>query len=257
MFHLAAFSGALVNSTLNQNVSAVPDSALTISASNRFIAPDRVTVFAATFLNDAATRSRLSAPSLRNIGLPEIYPITVSAAAVGDPKYAYWDTYGPTVQRNEELGMDGSCGVQTVLRGNGAIWFRNMVQPVPPGPRLTVVGTSTQTLVLGQWTVGSIALDQVLPVGRYAVIGMHVTCVAAVFARLVFPRGGMWRPGVLCTPTVGAFNQAGWFRSGEQGDWGQFDQIAQPNLELLGTTAGAQTATVIFDLVQVSQSVPG
>lgn len=257
MFHLAGFGGAKTDSTNNQNVPAAPDNALTLSANNRYISPDNVKVFAAICMNDTVARARITAPSLRNIGLPEIYPLLVAATPTGDPKYAYWDTYGPMIMRNEEFGVEASNGASTIDFAVAGVWFRNRVDPVPPGPRLTVVGTSTQTLVQNNWTLGGITLDQVLPVGRYSVIGMHCTCTAAAFARLVFPRGGTWRPGVQATATVGGFNQAGWFRSGEQGDWGQFDQIAQPQVELFGTTAGAQTATVILDLVQMSQTVMG
>lgn len=161
------------------------------------------------------------------------------------------------LRRNEEVGVECSNGASTSDFARAALWVSNRFEPVPNGSRLTIVGTSTQTLVQDAWTLGGITLDQVLPVGRYSVIGLHVTCTAAAFARLVFPRGGTWRPGVGTTPTVGGFNQANHFRSGELGDWGQFDSIAQPQIELLGTTAGSQTATVILDLVQVSQSVMG
>lgn len=255
MFHLAAFAGANTDSTNNENVPAVSDQGLTTSGNSRYLSPADLMVIAAFAENDAIARARITAPSLRNTGLPEIYPLHVVAETTGDLKYAFWGQNGPRLKRNEEFGVEASCGVSTVNVTFAALWLMERMDPVPAGKRMTIVGTSAQTLVANAWTLGGITLDQVLPTGRYAVIGMHCTCNDAIFARLQFPRGGQWRPGVAVTNSVGGYDPQGIFRAGRLGDWGQFDSVAGPQLELLGGTAGAETATVILDLVQVSSDL--
>jgi hypothetical protein len=194
---------------------------------------------------------------LRQEGLPEIYPVTVLAVPGASPNVAFFESNGPTIQRNEEFGIECSNGASTVDRANAALWLSMRMTPVNNGRRLTVFGTSTQTLLQSGWTLGGITLDQTLPVGRYQVIGMNVVCNDALAGRLVFPRQSTFRPGAPAGASVGGFERLNKFRSGNMGGWGEFDSIAQPQLELFGVTAGAETAQVILDLVQVSQSVPG
>ena len=251
MFHLAAFGGAKTDSTANENVPAVTDNGLNTSSNSRYFAPENVTVFAATIMNDAITRARITAPSLRNEGLPEIYPVTVSDDPATNPVVAYWGDNGPRIRKDEEFGVECSNGASTVDRAHAALFFRAQRKPVPPGKRLTIVGTSAQTLLLDAWTLGGITLDQTLPVGNYAVIGMHVTCNDAWCARLVFPRASTLRPGCPVAMGIGGYEPRGLFRCGEQGEWGRFSHNAQPLLELIGNSAGAETATIYLDLVQL------
>lgn len=254
-FHLSAFAGAKTDSTANENAPAVQDDVFTISANNRFIVPDDLRAFYASVMNDTASRARLTAPSLRNEGLPEIHPLTVSDDPATNPIGSYWGENGPMVKRNEEVGLESSNGASTVDRVHAFVCWRSRLMGIPAGKRMTIVGTSTQTLVLDSWTTGGITLDQVLPVGRYGVIGMHVACNDAYAARLLFPRGGTFRPGCPVAMTVGGFEHWGVFRSGRLGLWGTFDQVAQPQLQLIGNAAGAETATVFLDLVKLSDTI--
>lgn len=254
MMHLAAFRGAKTDSTANENVPALIDNALTTSANNRYIAGGTVRIYAAMAANDTISRCRITAPSLRQEGLPEIFPVSVTATQPTQPLIACWDLMGPAIQANEEFGVEMSNGASTVDFGQAWLALRDRVQPIPAGKRMRIVGVSTQTLIASAWTLGGITLDQVLPYGTYAVIGMACVCVSAFAARLVFPQGGMWRPGCPVSPTVGGVDVNQFFLAGNLGEWGRFPSIAQPQLELAGSTAGAQTATVILDLVQVGLS---
>jgi hypothetical protein len=252
--HLAAFGGAKTDSTANQNIPAVIDNALVTSANARYIAPSNVQVVAAMVANDTITRARITAPSLRQEGLPEVFPLTAQDAQPANPIVCLYDNYGPSIRGNEEFGVEASNGASTIDRAHAWLVLRDRMSGVPNGKRMRIVGTSAQTLLLDGWTLGGITLDQVLPFGTYAVIGMACVCTAAFGARLVFPQGGMWRPGCPVSPTVGQVDHNQAFLAGKLGEWGRFPSIAQPQLELIGTTAGAQTATVILDLVQVSLS---
>jgi hypothetical protein len=251
-FHLAVFAGAKTDSTLNENAPSVQDQALTRSANSRYIMPEPLSILYASVMNDTITRARITAPSLRNLGLPEIYPVTVSDDPATNPKGSFWGTNGPKVQKNEEVGVETSNGASTVDRVHALVVFHRQTMPVPAGQRMTIVGTSAQTLVLDEWTSGGITLDQVLPPGRYAVIGMHVTCNDAYAARLVFPGGYSLRPGCPVAMAAGGFVEGDYFRNGRLGEWGRFDHTAQPQLELIGNAAGAETATVVLDLVALA-----
>lgn len=255
MFHTLAFAGAKTDSTANEAAPGVVDPGWTLNAQNRYILPSKMRVFASTAMNDTITRARLNAPSLRNFGLPELFPNTVSDDPAAIPLVNYWGDNGPEVQATEAIGVDTSNGASTVDRVHAALWLRTKVTPVPAGKRSTIVGTSTQTLLLDQWTTGTITLDQDLPFGRYGVIGLAVVCNDAWAARLVFPGNQTMRPGVPVAMTYAGVDAVQYFRAGRQGLWGEFVSTQPVQLDLIGNAAGAETATVFLDLVALD--VPG
>ena len=255
MFHLLAFGGLKTDSTANEAAPGVVDPGWTLNAQNRYIVPKRLRAVAATVMNDTITAARINAPSLRNLGLPEIYPGTVSDDPATQPLVAYWGENGPELQATEGIGIDTSNGASTVDRVHAGLWVRDTFDPVPSGKRFTITGTSTQTLILDAWTTGTITLGQELPFGTFAVIGMACVCNDAYLARLVFPGLTSWRPGC---PNGMAYSNIDFrqlFRAGNMGQFGQFISTQPPQLELIGNAAGAETATVYLDLVAVN--VPG
>jgi hypothetical protein len=239
-------------STNNQNVAASVDNVITTSANNKYISPGKVQAIAAQALNDFLTRSRINAPSLRNEGLPEVFPLRVGTVPATNPDVAYWRDVGPTFQPNEEIGLEISCGASVALVASGALYIQDKRDPIPPGKRMRIFGTSTITLVANAWASGNITLDQTLPYGTYAVIGMAAKLTNGFLARLIFPRTGVWRPGCPASPSTGQADFAQYFLAGNLGLWGIFNSIAQPLVEVFGITAGSQTVNLILDLVQVS-----
>jgi len=255
MFHLLAFGGNKTDSTANEIAPGVIDQGWTLNAQNRYIAQKKVKAFAATVMNDTITAARINAPSLRNLGLPEIYPTTVSNAPAASPAIAYWGANGPEIQATESFGLDTSNGASTVDKIHAGLWVRDTFDPIPAGKRFTITGIATITLLLDNWAAGTITLNQELPYGTYAVIGMACQCAASYLARLIFPGNSWWRPGCPVVTTYGQFDQRELFRNGLQGQFGQFQSTQPPQLEVIGNAAGAQTAEVFLDLVAVN--VPG
>lgn len=253
-FHLAAFESAKTDSTANENISAVADAAFARSIGNLYLAPDDMDVLAAFAMNDTITRARIVSPSLRQNGLPEIFPLTVAATVTLEGGYAKYGNYGPRIRKNDEFGIEASNGASTVDTAFGALWLWRKKMGVPAGARFTVRGTSAITLVANAWVLGNLTFDQTLPVGDYAVIGMRATCTNGVFSRLVFPMNTTWRPGVVCPPVVTTFDTDPFWRFGNLGEWGRFHSVNQPQVEVLGHTAGAQTAAVILDCVALNQN---
>ena len=253
MFHLAAFGGAKTDSTANQNVPATAtEQALSVSANNRYISPMKVKVFCAFAQNDTISSARINAPSLRNLGLPEIYPVNPAAAVAITSPLDYRGDDGVEIQATEEFGVDVSNGASTVDFAEAGLWFRGTIDSIPPGKRFTIVATANITGVRDAWVNGVLTFGQVLPFGTYGVIGMSAVGTAVVFSRLVFPFASYWRPGVLATPTYGNIEPLQAFRHGKLGLWGTFVSTAQPSLEIFNSTAGATAMTVILDLVAIN-----
>lgn len=252
MFHTLAYGGAVIASAANQNVAASIDNVITTSANNKYIMPAKVQVLGASALNDFLTRARINAPSLRNEGLPEIYPGITGSVNPNPPVMAYWRDVGPTLQMNEEVGLEITDGVSVTLNATGAIWIQDKRDPIPPGKRMRIFGSAALTLVKNAWVSGNIVLDQTLPFGNYAVIGMQANCPNSHVARLIFPRSGVWRPGCLTGNAVGATDPLQYFGAGVLGMWGQFTSVAQPLVEVFAVAAGAQTVNCILDMVQLA-----
>jgi hypothetical protein len=207
-------------------------------------------VYAAAW-NDTITRAQLRFPSYRDLGDTEISPLNATAIPSALFRSSNWGQYGPKFRKNEELQAKSSNGASTVDIINICALIVDSLKPVPSGRKFTVSGTAAQTLVAQAWTRAAIALDQNLPYGVYAVIGLRVVCAAAFAARLVFPNMLQYRPGVAVgnTEAVSDYQQPG--RQGQWGEWGRFEQTAPPLLEVLGTTAGAQTPRAYIDLVEI------
>lgn len=253
MLHLLAFSGAKTDSTNDEAAPAVPDGAVVQSANaNKYLTPFAGFVVAAWALNDTITRARLNYPSIRDLGLPEIFPLNALAEPSAAFNICVWGRDGPQFRHNEDFGVDSSCGASTVDTIHAGVLISDGITPAPSGRRFTVRGTSTQTLVASRWTLGGITLDQTLQFGRYAVIGMQVTCNDAIMARLVFPTTPQYRPGVPTGESIAILDPRQNGRAGQWGEFGRFVQTAPPQLEILGGTAGAETAAVILDLVALA-----
>ena len=253
MLHLVAFSGAKTDSTNDEAAPTIADLTVTrTAAGNKYLCPFDCQVVAAHVLNDTITRARLNYPSYRNLGLPEIFPLTALAEPSANFAICKYGLNGPRIRKGEEFGVDSSNGASTVDTVHAGVWLMDAFTPIPPGRRFTVRGTAAQTLVASAWTSASIALDQTLPFGRYAVIGMRVTCNDGVLARLAFPGQPMYRPGCHVGETIAIDDYRQSFRAGEFGMLGVFEQTAPPQLEILGGTAGAETPAVILDLVDLN-----
>jgi hypothetical protein len=248
--HLAVWSGAKTDSTANEAAPAVADNVLTRTANgNQYLAPFNGLILMGFALNDTITRARYNYPSMRNLGLPEIFPVTALAEPSADFQVFRPGMNGPRFRKNEELGAESSNGASTVDTIHIGALLCDVMKPVPAGTRFTVTGTAAQTLIASAWTSAAVALDQTLPFGRYAVIGMAATCNDGIAARLIFPNSDGFRPGVPVGETniITDYEQSG--RYGAWGEWGRFEQTAPPQLEVLGGTAGAETPRVYLDLV--------
>lgn len=251
MHIIAAYYKNQTNGVTYDPLTVVTDQALTPAQSQGYQFPKNYKVLTAYVNGVNVLAARINAPSLRNLVLPEIYPANPAVAVPTRPPVVDYDMGGPIVLANESVVVETSSGGAAPGIVSAFLWVTERYTEAPQGPVFTAVASSANTLIAGAWTLSTLTFNQTLPAGQYAVVGMEVVCANAAVARLVFPGVNQWRPGCVVDTAYGNMIQPGYFRFGRNGLFGTFYNTAQPQVEIFGLTAGAQTATVYLDLIKV------
>lgn len=250
-FHLFAFYESIANGSAYAEVNGVQDQSMTLDASSRLQAPGDWQVLALAAIGANLSAAQLNAPSLRNTLLPEIYPNTVGAEWPDNRGPEVYDGRGPVFKNGEFITAAVSRGGADAQPAAVFMWFAPAVPTPPAGRVYTLPYTFTIVLTAGTWAFGTLTPAQILPAGKYAVIGMACVCADALAARLVFPGRNEFRPGVLVQETYGNVPWGDRFRMGRFGQFGDFLWNTQPNVEVIGHTAGSESGTVYLDLVKI------
>lgn len=255
MFRLVAFNNTATPADADTTVAldpvgAVPDPHVHIEGDNIYIpgdTPDLIGFWGFTGSLTAAetavaVQMRLESPSM---GIYKDIPVfQIPAAAAADDE----EPDAPTplnLWLANPLRLSAGEGMQLHVResvagddrqATGLVWLGNgqLGNPYPNLPMLTVRFTAAIDGVAYSWVNGAITFEQNLPVGVYAVMGMHVISASGIGARLVFSGQGA-RPGCLAYDSIeDVSNQV--FRNGNLGVWGTFDTHAPPTLDILCRT---------------------
>lgn len=250
MHGIAAFSATPLASSVYAALGVVVDQSLTPAQSTGYLFPKNYRMLAAFTVGANLTAARINAPSLRNFILPEIVDSLVAATVTTRPPVVDYKGQGPIVMANESVVIEVSTTAAAAAIVSGFLWFTDRFTPAPGGQIYTSVATCTLTLIANQWVLGALVFNQTLPAGKYMVVGMDVVCPAAAVARLVFPGQNQWRPGCVVNVAYGNIITPPMFRMGYMGAFGEFYNTAQPQVEIFGLTAGAQTATVYLDMIK-------
>lgn len=248
MYHLACYKGAVTANASNFDLPAVNDSVLTLSNGHYILTqPARVKI--AYTQAPSITLSRINTPKLRATSLPYIEPLRVGSLPGNLPPAAKYDNNQLNLDPIDEIAIEVSNDLASSTEVTIAGLFLEMGNtPIPSGPSFTIRATSAFTATDGQWTSGAITFDQVLPAGRYAVIGLRVIGANLVFGRLIFP-GGTYRPGTIASDDVSE-SDGNMVRQGNCGLLGEFDSVAQPQIEIFSN--GANSAqTVFMDIIRI------
>lgn len=249
MNHLGAWyeskdpAGALVL------INVVPEQTLFAQGDDLRVPESLPSIIGAAALLDHASgvRAQLQSPSLRILANLDIEPI-VLAAVFGTPPEVLFHPLNPTaVVPEESLNFAVQSTPGAVAAHYGLVWLADGPQNPVTGTIFTVRGTATIQQVVGGWVNGNIIMDQVIPAGKYQVVGMRVRSADAVGARLVFPEQ-IGRPGVPVVNAIGD-NDVKVFRYGRSGIWGEYPHTTPPTLDVLGGVAAAQT--IFLDLIRV------
>lgn len=248
MFHLACYNATVTALGTNTDISAITDQAITISNSH-YVLTEPGRLLGAYAQGTSITRARVNTPKLRATTLPYIVPVNRAVLPGNLPPFQSWHTYPLMLDPIDEIAVETSNDLAVGTEVHTLGLFIGLGQrPLPSGPVYTVRATSSFTAVSGAWTAGAFVLDQTLPAGRYAVVGMSFIGANAVFARLIFP-GQYYRPGTFGETSFG--NQDfGAVRMGSLGLLGEFDSIAQPQVEIFCN--GVNTSqTTFMDIIRV------
>lgn len=252
MFHLGAFYASLAQNASYSQLLAVADGGLSQNSASQYIAWDNLRILASYVQGVTTNRAQIQSPSLRNLAYPEHYPVVQSALTTVPDGFGY-QTYmddGPRLLSQEAFGMYASENNTGASPTVGALWLADRMQPAPPGPRITLVATSTNVLVAQAWSLSTLTFATQLAAGEYAVVGMEVVCADATLARLVFPGGTNLRPGVVVQAVYGRKNWRDSWRYGRFGEFGRFIFNTPPQLEVFGAVAGSESVLLLLDVVK-------
>ena len=156
---------------------------------------------------------------------------------------------GPRILRSETFAVQATSDATGGPNDSYALaWLYAGPRRMQSGDETTIRASSTVTCVTGSWVLGAMTLEQDLPAGRYAIVGVDCTGATAIAARFSFA-GGSYQPGFLIQQAAGQFF-LDTFRSNSLGVYGEFENSLPPQLFVLGTS-GAVTLTLFLDIIKI------
>lgn len=255
-FHLAAFSESQDAAGVFVDQAPIIDQRLNVIGDNiRVPALNNIVAIAAGADAVVAPRVRLYSPSIEEFARYEVAEINTNnaaAAVYGSPQRVVDLRRNPLVLTPDEnlrcelLNNPAAAQIQWAH-----VWFADgPIAPVENARETTIRATSGTTVTANAWSTCVLALDDELPNGVYAIVGMRVQGATCVAARVNFLGGDQpWRPGVPGSVLVSDI-QAGMFRHGGMGVFGTFPTTQLPQIEVLCNAA--DTAQVVYlDVVRV------
>ena len=193
-------------------------------------------------------------PSLRRLTYERVEPVEtgVDFPTDGNPDGFFHDRFDRPRElvksEHLEAHTPTGCALAAGVNACAIVWLSDGITPVPSGPIFTVAAVCNAVGVANVWSNTYFVLDEDLPAGRYAVVGMRYWEATGIAARLVFAEGGP-RPG--CLGCVDGQSQSlSRFRNGKAGLWGEFEHDALPTIDTL-SEAVAAVGNIALDLIQV------
>lgn len=251
MFHVAAYRGAVGAGLANVDIPAVQDGQLTISNSH-FVLPKNAQLMWAFGVGTGLSRLRLNTPKMRYVGLPSLTPINTGTTVPSPMNLADMTEAMVLLDTIDEIAIEASstdAGSQTMT---AIVAFSFGVRPAPAMPVFRVRGTTAITQAAGTWVNGGVTLDQTIPRGTYAIVGLDTVGANCLASRLVFSGYG-FRPGVIARNSVNAIKNP-LFDSNRMGVFGTFDSINFPTVDVFANGSGS-TQEHFFDLVRMQGSM--
>lgn len=251
MFHTIAFSQLVDPAGAFQAINAVREEMLFSSGVDIRVFPKLNHIIAeAALINDATinNRAQIQSPSLRTLANIDVEPIITNAVPQNPGGWNVHPENPIPVVDDEALNFFVQSDPVAAVIHYGLIWLADGPPQPVKGRMFSVRFTAAIAQVASAWVNGNIVLSQVLPAGRYQVIGMRVRSGDLVAARLLFV-GQVPRPGVLNVAVQGGVDHY-LTRFGRLGVWGEFPHTTPPTLDVLGGVAAVQTG--ILDLIKVA-----
>jgi hypothetical protein len=249
MFTLVGWSEAQSYGAALAAIAALPDPHVRVEGSNIIVPPDLGFLGAVMGIGAYISQVRMESPSLRRVALLDLVGLNIDAEPVS-PNVVHnqfhapimLDAYEPMRALVSNTASSGTTRV-TVLA-----WLTDGSLAPSRGEIYTIRAAASATLTAYAWTNAALSFSQVLPAGRYQVVGMAAQSAGLLAARLVFV-GGKWRPGCVGQDAAGDITPE-IFRHGRLGVWGEFTHDAPPTVDFLSSSA--DTSEIVWlDIVKV------
>jgi hypothetical protein len=254
MHHLAIWASSIAQDAALANISTVTDEVLTPFSSTVYTPETDLKLLRLYGRGDSVTQIRLDSPLLRLIGPPQIQPFDTASEPSTLPPINKYDLNALNWAKNDPLGMLISRGGAGASVCQVLAWCAPNFPQEQRGPTRAVRATASITLTVSSWVSGALTFDQQLPPVRYRIVGMAAQGTGLLAARLIF-QNSPWRPGVLAQDSAGEYDVE-WFRRGNFGAFGEFENYAPPTLQAFGISAGASTITVWLDVIPLNVAQP-
>lgn len=250
MMHLLAYTKASAGGVALEDLPGVQDVWASLNASSHYFLPQDMFLKFTYNLSPNVTAAQLSQPFLRAIALPAMTPYDIGTTPTSIPAVQWFEYPITTLKKTDELAVlqsDNAGGAIQKYAFLGVV-DSNLVNQ-PQGAIIELRATTVTVANQRSWANVTFTVDQGIPYGKYAVVGMDVVGANVIAARLAFPAGGP-RPGCLGRITH-ATKPDSRFRNGRLGTWGYFDSTAVPTIDIFG--AGALSNPEVFlDVIKVA-----
>lgn len=227
---------------------ALADPAMTVSGDNIQVPEYAPMLIGAYAMGANVTRAQLQSPSLRRTVNQEIRPVNVGAEPLSPVVLDLPIGIGIPLDVDEQLQAwmaEDAAGASAVLI---LAWLSDKELSPVTGEIFSVRVTNASTLVANTWTNGALTFDQVLPVGRYAIVGARFESAGLQAFRFLM-QGQTARPGGLGCDAAGDKDMVGQ-RFGGWGSWGEFASTNPPTVDFLSVSADTSQVGTL-DLIKV------
>lgn len=248
MFHLAAFSESQDTGGVLLPAAAIADPVLSVAGDNISVPDYAPGLMGAMGIGTTITRAQLVSPSLRRTANYEIYPVNIGAEPLTPTPIAMFPGSPIPLDINEQLQAHVAEGVAGAEQETVLVWLCDGAITPVSGEIYTVRVTAAQALIAFAWTNAALVFDQVLPVGRYSIVGAAFQSAGILAFRFVF-QGTTPRPGGVGFDVLSEVSPSGQ-RFGGWGSWGEFESVSPPTVDFLSVSADA-AETGVIDLIKV------
>ena len=249
-FTLVGFQGNVTPVAGAVPVPAILDQHITVVGNDLFVPPLNKLLAEYNCGNGVQASAQLQSPSLRRLALYNLAVLEQAGHPVGEG--AFLPHFNSPIPLDVNEMLEAWIDTDPRVNVNSAVlcWLADDVLKPVNGAMISVKFTATLTPVLGQWINAPIAFDQMLPVGKYQIVGANVggDATTGIAFRFVIP-GYQWRPGGLCYTVYGTKppdNQL----FGGMGVWAEFDSQTPPTIDYIASTLAAQTIIGYLNLIK-------
>ncbi len=246
-FHLCGYFESQDSAVLVPTA-ALADPTMTVSGDNIQIPDYASMLIGAMGIGANLTRAQLQSPSLRRTINYEIRGLNVNAEPLNPPVASFFPTAPIQLDVDEQLQAHMAEDAAGASAATILVWLADKAVEAVEGEIFTVRVTNATTLVANAWTNGALTFDQVLPVGRYAIVGARFESAGLLAFRFLF-QGSTPRPGGIGCDAAADLEVPGQ-RYGKWGVWGEFQSTTPPTVDFLSVSADtAQTGAI--DLIRI------